>query len=201
VYCVGLTGTIASGKSTVAAGFKNLGIDVISADQISRELTAKNQPALQKIVAYFGDEVLTSNGELNRRYLRQLIFDQTDHRQWLEKLLHPLIRKQIQHDIHRCSTPYCLIEIPLLFNKKQYSYLNRILLVLTAQDQQMLRLLARDNCSKQQALAILATQAKEETLRNLADDVLFNNGTIEKLNTEILALHEQYLQFASINTF
>lgn len=193
VYCVGLTGTIASGKSTVAQEFARLGIDIISADQISKELTKTNEPALQKIIEHFGQSLLTSTGELNRQHLREIIFNRPTERHWLENLLHPLIRKRIEQKTQHCTSPYCIIEIPLLTDKKSYPYLNRVLLILAQREQQISRLKQRDQSSKEQALAILKVQADEATLRALADDIIMNNGSVEDLQEHVIRLHEQYL--------
>ncbi len=196
MYCIGLTGTIASGKSTVASQFSGLGIDVISADLIAKKLTASDQPAFENIIKKFGPSVLAPTGELDRQHLRELIFNSTQDRSWLENLLHPLIREQIRHEIGRCQSPYCLIEIPLLTDKSDYPYLNRVLLVLADHEQQITRLGLRDNSSRQQTLAILKTQADERTLRALANDVLMNDGSLDRLHEKIVQLHEQYLKEA-----
>lgn len=199
MYCVGLTGNIASGKSTVAAYFATLGVDVISADAIAKQLTAKTQPALQEIINHFGEAVLTSNGELDRPYLRQLIFKHPEERLWLEKYLHPLIRKQIEALVQVAKSPYCLIEIPLLRDRSLYPYLNRVLLVEAKTDQQIKRLISRDNSSKKESLAILATQANQHTLHKLADDILENTSSLAELQKKVKQLHKLYLDRALEN--
>ena len=194
MYCIGLTGTIASGKSTVAALFATLGIDVINADHIAKALVNRDQPALQDIVNHFGKSVLRVNGELNRRHLRELIVNHPQERLWLEELLHPLIREQIQHSIGHCKSPYCIIEIPLLTDKSNYPYLNRILLVLADHEQQITRIMDRDHSTREQACAILATTFADENKRRLiADDVLVNDETVEALREKVNVLHAQYL--------
>ena len=194
MYCIGLTGSIASGKSTVAAHFAELGIDVISADHIARELVKRNQPALQHIINHFGNAILTADGELNRRYLRELIVHNIDDRRWLENLLHPLIRERIQQDIHQCKRPYCIIEIPLLTDKSNYPYLNRVLLVTADPEQQITRIMARDHSSREQASNILATtRADENKRRAIADDVLVNDGGVDALRQQVEMLHTQYI--------
>ena len=194
MYCIGLTGTIASGKSTVAALFKSLGIDVINADHIAKTLVQPNQPALQEIIKHFGVSILTEKGELNRRHLRELIVHNVNERVWLEDLLHPLIRQQIEQDINLCKSPYCIIEIPLLTDKLAYPYLNRVLLVTADPEQQIARLMTRDNSSKEQACAILATtQPNEDKRRAIADDYLINDGTVETLQKKVTELHNYYL--------
>lgn len=194
MFCVGLTGTIASGKSTVAAFFKALGIHIISADEISRALTAANQPALQQIVEYFGLSILTSNGELNRRALRELIFQHPTKRMWLENLLHPLIRQQIELEINDCKSPYCIIEIPLLKNKADYPYLNRVVLILANPDIQIKRIMSRDQCDESHAFSILASQPNENQYRTLTDDIITNNGSIAELKEKIIELHHGFLR-------
>ena len=195
VYFVGLTGQLASGKSTVASYFAKLGVDVINADLIAKELTASNQPAFAEIVNHFGQSVLTPTGELDRRGLRQRIFNDADERLWLEKLLHPLIRKEIAHKISKVKTPYCLIEIPLLTDRANYSYLNRVLLVQAEPEQQISRFMTRDNGSREEAQAIIANQANTSAQRVLADDILINSGSLAELEHKVKILHDNYLDF------
>lgn len=195
MVCIGLTGTIASGKSTVATCFADLGIDVINADHIARALVERGKPALQEIIHHFGNNVLTADGELNRRYLRELIVNDAHERTWLEELLHPLIRKQIQHDIGLCQSPYCIIEIPLLTDLSAYPYLNRVLLVLANSEQQITRIMARDHSSREQACALLATTRADDAKRlRIANDVLVNDVTLNTLRKKVHALHAKYLR-------
>lgn len=196
-FCVGLTGSIASGKSTVASYFEKLGIDIINADHIAKALVQYGEPALQEIVNYFGTTVLMPNGELNRALLREWIAHNSDQRTWLENLLHPLIREQIKASIQQCKSPYCIIEIPLLTDKTPYPYLNRILLVQADPEIQINRLMARDKNSRQQALAMLATtKAVEDKRRAIADDALMNLGSVEELHNKVATLHTLYLREA-----
>jgi len=197
MYCIGLTGSIASGKSTVAALFAKMGIDVISADHIARALVNRNQPALQQIINHFGKSVLTKDGELNRRHLRELIVNNTEERVWLENLLHPLIRETIQLDIGNCKSPFCIIEIPLLTDKSHYPYLNRVLLVVAAPEHQITRIMSRDHCSRKQACAILeTTRADEDKRRSIADDAVVNDESIDALQKQVDILHARYLREA-----
>jgi dephospho-CoA kinase len=126
-----------------------------------------------------------------------LIFSQEQERLWLEQLLHPLIRQQIEKRIKTTTSPYCLIEIPLMPARCNYPYLNRVLLVQANTEQQIARFITRDKGSKEDALAILAIQAQAHKLRALADDVLMNTGSLEQLQRKVLALHEEYLKNAS----
>ena len=195
MFCIGLTGSVASGKSTVARLFQSKGIDIINADVIAKALVEPNKPAFKEIIEHFGRTILTDNGELNRRLLRELIMQNACDRAWLENCLHPLIRQQIEQDISQCKSPYCMIEIPLLTNKSAYPYLNRILLVTADTEKQITRLIARDNCSKEQALALFTTSHSHENKRHaLADDYLINNGSMSELQEKVAKLHYDYIR-------
>lgn len=192
-YSIGLTGTMGSGKSTVLSFFADLGIEIISADEIAKNLTNSQEPAFKKITSYFGPTVINAAGELDRRTIRRRIFNNPVERLWLEEWLHPLIREAIEQQIHQIKSPYCLIEIPLLTEKSHYPYLNRVLLIQSDFEKQIERCMIRDKHSREEILAILATQADKETLNALADDVLINDGTIEELELKVKKLHTNYL--------
>lgn len=194
VYCVGLTGTIASGKSTVAGYFAEQHIKVINADQLARTLTASSEPAFQAIRQHFGDKIILPNGELDRRQLRHIIVEQPTERYWLEQFLHPLIRQAIQHAINSCCSAYCIIEIPLLTARRDYPYLNRILLVQASSEIQIARIMTRDHCDQTQAVAILAAQPTNDRYQALADDIIVNNGAKSALRDRVFVLHTQYLK-------
>lgn len=193
VYCIGLTGGIASGKSTVAELFAQAGVHVINADKISRELSAKNQTAYNKIIARYGTEILLEDGEINRAHLRTIIFSDTEERRWLEQLLHPLIREQIETQVNTCTKPYCIVEIPLFIDKSKYPYINRILLVNAPISTQISRVMQRDKCSKEQALAILAAQPHMQLRLSNANDVLVNDKGFNELKVMVNNLHQKYL--------
>lgn len=195
MYCVGLTGPIASGKSTVAMLFAKLGVDLIDADLIAKQLTAKDQPALASIIAHFGPEFLDSEGELHRRLLRDKIFKHPQERRWLEQLLHPMIRQEIQTRLQIPPTFYYMIEIPLLSDKSHYPYLNRTLVVLANPLLQTQRVMQRDQHTATQVEAIVAAQANEQFYQGLADDILLNNKSISDLEKSVLQLHKLYLRY------
>ncbi len=196
MYCIGLTGTIASGKSTAIDFFRTKGIDTLNADDIARQLTQKDTPALAEIGQYFGDDILTPNGELNRRLLRNHIMHHPESRHWLERLLHPQIRQKIELSISKCHSPYCIIEIPLLTDRSAYPYLQRVLLITALSQQQIERLIKRDHCSENEALALLTHQESNNNRATLADDIVFNNGSIDELHQKLNQLHQQYLKEA-----
>lgn len=194
VYCIGLTGNIASGKSTVAGFFRELGIQVLNADQISRQLTVPGTYSYKQIAHRYGSSVIGADHQLDRKKLRAIIFADIQERLWLEQLLHPQIRKQIAQEVALCTTPYCVIEIPLLMDKKHYPYLNRVLLVLSPIEVQIQRIISRDQCTEEQARAIIAAQPAVEHRKGIADDILVNEGDLEYLKREVLKLHQHYLK-------
>ncbi|MCA0403087.1 MAG: dephospho-CoA kinase [Proteobacteria bacterium] len=190
---IGLTGGIASGKSTVAALFKELGVEIISADTIAREITAKGEPALQKIVNHFGKTILDKEGNLERAHLRKLIFASNNERLWLNNLLHPLIRKEIEKRSIKARDTYLIVEIPLLNNPKDYPYLDKILVVVADEQIQVNRILNRDKGSLTEAKAIIASQMTNEQRLAFSSDVIYNNGSLQKLKNEVKKLHKKYL--------
>jgi len=192
MYCVALTGNIASGKSTALALFKSLGIMTVSADQISRELTTTNTTVLNAIRHYFGHDIFDQQNKLNRRALRELIFNDPTKRRWLEELLHPLIRKEIEKQIKAAQSPYCVIEIPLLLDRSQFPYINRVLLISCDEDTQIARVMARDHCSQHQALLIIKSQPSNRARIDLADDIIINNKGISELKILIKKQHAIY---------
>ncbi|MCX7117432.1 MAG: dephospho-CoA kinase [Legionellales bacterium] len=198
VYCIGLTGNIASGKSTVAHYFSDLGIEVISADAIARDLTSPDAPPFQLILSHFGPKVLTQDGGLNRHYLRQLIIQDEKARLWLEKLLHPLIQQHIQASTKNVKSSYCVIEIPLLTDRTTYPYLNQVLMIQSQKELQIERCMSRDQTTKEDILALLELQAKDKQhLRT--EETLNNNGSLEQLKKEVAILHARYLRCAALS--
>jgi dephospho-CoA kinase len=192
-YAIGLTGSIATGKSTAAAFFERHAIDIISADDIARDLTKYGEPALASIVSHFGQGILKKNGELDRKALRKKIIRHPAERLWLEGYLHPQIRARIENALSDATSPYTIIEIPLLISRENYPYLKRVLLLEIEPSLQLERLMARDECTHDDAVAMLKIQPREELRRALADDVICNDGNPEHLEEALRALHERYL--------
>lgn len=193
MYCIGLTGTVASGKSAAIQFFKSLGIETISADDIAKQLTQKNTSTLKDIAEYFGQDILDEQGELKRRELRRHIINNTGDRLWLEAYLHPKIRQEIERQVSQCKSPYCVVEIPLLVNRSDYPYLNRVLLISASQNHQIERLMTRDQCTKTDAISLLQYQEKTNNRATFADDIVENDGTIDQFHLELAALHQLYL--------
>jgi|SRR5208283_1211657 len=193
---IGLTGGIASGKSTVARRFTELGIPVIDADESSRVVVAPGQPGLERVVQRFGSGVLSAEGELDRRALRNLIFTDPDKRRDLEAILHPLIRADMERRAAEAVGAYLVMAIPLLVESAARDRVDRILVVDADEATQLERLTARDSVSLDQARAILAAQASRESRLKAADDVLVNSGTEAQLRDAVDRLHQRYLRLA-----
>ena len=198
MYVVAITGGIGSGKTTIANQFAALGIEVVDADLIAREVVAPGTPALAAITSHFGPEILTEQGLLDRRVLRERIFSDQAAKSWLNALLHPIIRSEMLRQCAAVSSPYCLLVVPLLVENRLTELADRVLVIDVDEATQIERTCHRDGVSREQAQAILASQANRSERLAMADDVLDNqSGTTETIRERILALHETYLAFAS----
>lgn len=198
MYVVAITGGIGSGKTTVANQFAALGIEVVDADLIARDVVAPGTPALAAIVNHFGAEMLTEQGLLDRRALRERIFSDPAAKSWLNALLHPIIRSEMLRQCAAVSSPYCLLVVPLLVENRLTELADRVLVIDVDEATQIERTCRRDGVSRAQVQAILASQASRTERLAMADDVLDNqSGTTETIRARILALHETYLAFAS----
>ena len=197
-YKVGLTGGIASGKSTVAGLFSVLGVPLIDTDQIAREVVQPGSSVLAAIVARFGPQVLQADGSLDRRQLRTLVFADDRARADLEALTHPAIAHETQLRSNAATGPYLLIAVPLLAEKQLAHRYDRVLVVDCDRSLQWQRLTLRDRISPQQAEAMLAAQAGREQRLAIADDVIVNNGSLTELIPQVETLHRRYQQLANL---
>lgn len=196
---VGLTGGIGSGKSTVAQHFIDLGIHCIDADQIAREVVQPGEPALDAIRQYFGPSVLSADGSLDRRQLREKIFAAPSARQWLEELLHPLIRQRMLQQCQQASGPYCILMVPLLFENNLQSLVQRTLVVDVDERTQIRRTMQRDKTTEEQVKAIIAAQCPRQQRLMLADDIVTNGDEVTPLQRQhaVNTLHQTYLLLAA----
>ena len=190
---VGLTGGIASGKSTVADMFAALGAIIIDTDVIAREVVMPGQPALEEIVEVFGEDVLAEDGSLDRRAMRKRVFEDEPLRLRLEEILHPRIRDETFRQASKAGGPYQLIVVPLLAESPLKDYVDRILVVDCDEEAQVSRLLERDAETKEQAERILAAQASREERLAIADDVIDNSRSLEDTRRQVETLHGRYL--------
>lgn len=196
-YIVALTGGIGSGKSTVAQAFARLGITIIDADIIARQVVEPNTPALNAIEAHFGRSVIQADGTLNRRQLRERIFSDPAEKAWLNALLHPIIHQETQRQIAAACSPYVLWVVPLLVENQLQNKADRTLVIDVSRETQIQRTMARDHVSREHAEQILAAQATREARLAVADDVIDNNGAPDAIASDVARLHAQYLTFAA----
>ncbi|WP_421232444.1 dephospho-CoA kinase [Aeromonas jandaei] len=198
MYVVAITGGIGSGKTTIANQFAELGIDVVDADVIAREVVESGTPALAAIADHFGPDVITPDGQLDRRRLREQVFSDPSAKAWLNALLHPLIRSEMQRQCAEARSPYCMLVVPLLVENKLTGLANRVLVVDVDEATQIERTCRRDGVTAEQAKAIIAAQVSRSERLTAADDVIENaNGSEMAIKARILTLHETYLAFAS----
>lgn len=191
---IGLTGGISSGKSTVADLFKAKSIAIIDTDQIAHEIVAPGQAALERIVEHFGEEILADNGELDRKNLREIVFNDKAQKQWLEALLHPIIIYEAKSKIQAIQSAYYIVIIPLLIETGPYDFIDRILVVDVPEDIQIRRTMVRDHCTESQVRAILNSQASRAQRLAQADDVILNEQGLAELSKQVDTLHKKYMQ-------
>ncbi len=197
MFVVGLTGGIGSGKSAVASRLSQLGIPVIDADLIAREVVAPGEPALEKIARRFGAGLLRPDGTLDRAALRQIVFANEKARTWLEQLLHPLIRDRILSRIEEnASAPYTLLASPLLLETDQHLLVNHVVVVDVPESEQISRTMARDQNTEAQVRAILAAQMGREERCRKADSLIDNSAGLDQLEQAVADLHQRLLQAA-----
>jgi dephospho-CoA kinase len=194
---VGLTGGIASGKSTVAALFAALGVPVIDTDVLAREVVAPGEPLLGRLVERFGTGILAADGSLDRRALRGIVFADDRARADLEALLHPAIRAALEARSAAAGGPYQILAIPLLVESGRPDRVDRVLVVDCEPGLQLRRVQARDGSTRAEAEAILRAQASREARLAAADDVILNEGSLEALRGQVEGLHARYLTLAN----
>ena len=193
---IGLTGGIASGKSTVADMFAELGVPVIDTDVIAREVVRPGEPALDEIRKAFGDGVIAADGTLDRAAMRAIVFGDDTARRRLEAILHPRIGEATREQADAAGGDYQVIVVPLLVGSALRAFVDRVLVVDCAEETQVARLLARDAESEAQARRILAAQSSREERLAIADDVVENDGDLDATREQVLALHRRYLKEA-----
>lgn len=197
VYRVGLTGGIASGKSTAAKFFGALGVPILDSDQIARDVVEPGQPPLERLVARFGPTILTPDGHLDRPALRDIVFADPKARADLEALTHPAIGAAMEARSAQAGGPYQLLVIPLLVEKSLKSHVDRVLVVDCDEKLQIRRLQSRDGSSPEQAQAILNAQASRAARLKVADDVITNEADMSAVQNQVAALHARYLELAA----
>jgi len=195
-WVLGLTGGIGCGKTAVSNMLEALGICVVDADIIARQVVEPGSEGLKAIVAHFGADILLADGNLNRSALRELVFSNREHKNWLNALLHPLIRQQIIADLNNATSPYVVLVAPLLFENGLDKYCNRTLLIDVPKNVQIERTVKRDNISLEQVNSIITAQMSREQKQQQADDILNNDRSLALVKHDLIALHKGYLKLA-----
>jgi dephospho-CoA kinase len=193
---VGLTGGVAGGKSTAAEAFRALGVPLLNADDVAREVAAKGTAALAQIREKFGDAFVTSGGELDRPRMRVHVFAHPEARRALERITHPLIRERMLAWRDAQSAPYCVLDVPILIESGMDALVDRILVIDAPEDLQIERLRERDRISAELARQMLGAQAGRQQRLARAHDVIVNTGTVAQLCAHVGRLHAHYLEVA-----
>ena len=199
-FLVGVTGGIGSGKTLVTDTFANSGIEVVDADIVARDVVAPGSPGLAAITAHFGDAILTSQGELNRAALRELVFTNQEQKQWLNQCLHPRIREAMAEAISYIRSEYGVLAVPLLIENGMQKMVDRIAVVDCPESVQLARALLRDGSSEAAIKGIMAAQGSRENRLAEADDVIDNSRDKQYTMAQVKQLHEQYLGMARVFT-
>jgi dephospho-CoA kinase len=196
-FRVGLTGGIASGKSTAAKFFGALGVPILDSDQVARDVVEPGQPPLERLVERFGPKILTADGHLDRPALRDIVFSDPKARTDLEALTHPAIGAAMEARSAAAGGPYQILVIPLLVEKNLAAHVDRVLVVDCDEELQMRRLRDRDGSTPEQVQAILKAQAPRAARLKAADDVIRNDTDMSAVRDQVAALHARYLELAA----
>ena len=191
---IGLTGGIGSGKSAAAALFKDIGVDLIDADDLARDSLSINSEGYKLFIEEFGDKYLDENKNINRELIRKLIFNDSDAKSKLENIIHPIVRSGIETFIKNKKSDYCIIVVPLIYETNSSKIYDRVLVIDCDVDVQISRTSIRDNQTKSDIENIINKQATREQRLSIADDVIVNNGSLDLLRNEVLKIHKKYLE-------
>lgn len=174
--------------------FAELGIDIVDADLIARQVVQPNSEGLKQLVGAFGEQCLNDQAELDRTYLRKLVFHDLNAKKVIESILHPLIRKEIMNQLSNSSSQYCILSAPLLLETGLEQYADTILVVDVPENIQLQRTMQRDQSDEKTVQAIIGSQIKRDDRLTRANDIIDNNGNISSLTEQITELHKKYLQ-------
>ena len=190
---IGLTGGIGSGKSAVAQCFKKLGVYVIDADRVSRDLVKPGTPQYHAVVDHFGQKVVSESGALDRKTLGQIVFSDTRERAFLEALLHPAIRENMHRAVEENATIYGVLEIPLLIEGKQHVLMDKVVVVACSRSNRIERLQNHRGMTVEMIEKVMSSQLPDEERMGFADDIVDNNHSLEHTFDQVKALHQKYL--------
>ncbi|MGO2355343.1 MAG: dephospho-CoA kinase [Marinomonas foliarum] len=191
---IGLAGGIGSGKSTIAKCFNELGIQSVDADDVARSVVLPGSYCLKQIEQRYGSQILSNDGTLNRRALREIIFDAPLERSWLESLTHPAIRNEVAAQLHAATSEYVLLVHPLLFETKQDAICKKVIVIDVPKTVQIQRVINRDQVDKESAQKIISAQLSNSERLMKADFILENAGNLNDMNAKVLKLHQKILE-------
>lgn len=194
---IGLTGGIGCGKTTVTQLFEKRNVPVIDADIISHAIVQPTQPTLLLLKNTFGKQVLLANGELDRKYLRELIFNDPSKKETLEDIMHPIIYTRMHNELAKFDDPYGILSVPLLLETNHQTQVDRVLVIDCPETDQIQRVKTRDQLSDHIINSIMNAQCSRSLRISLADDILINNESLASLDTKVQKLHEFYLQMSA----
>ena len=199
-FKIGLTGGIASGKTTVCDLFKELSVEIIDADVISHELSKKGGAAFEEIIEAFEDEIIGDDGELDRKKLRSIVFNDNTKKKILERIIHPKVLLSINEKIKASQSDYLIISVPLMIETGMNAMMDRVLLIDCNVETQIERIIQRDQTSREEAIKIIESQASIESKRELSDDRIINNNetSIEELRIKVKEMNDFYKKFPDI---
>lgn len=196
MFKLGITGGIGSGKSTVTDILAAKGITIVDSDVVARQVVEPNTICLKKIAEHFGSDILLTDGSLDRKQLRDVIFSQPNEKDWLEKLLHPAIREETLRQLDSASSAYTVLASPLLLEANQDALVDRIAVVDIPLAMQKERAALRDGSDEDQIQRIIDAQIRREDRIARADDIIDNSGNLQDTETQVLNLHKKYLELA-----
>ena len=193
MFVLGVTGGIGSGKSAATDIFSSLGIKIVDADVLSRVPVQKGEAGLFEIEKRYGSEILLATGELDRKKLREIIFEKEEEKDWLENLLHPLIANLIKEELKSSSPKYTILASPLLFETKQSDYCDEVLVIDVSEETQILRTKTRDDVPEEQVKTIILSQINRSERLRLATHIIENENTLNDLKKAVKELHQKII--------
>lgn len=199
MFVVGITGGIGSGKSAVTDYLETLGVTIVDADKVARLVVAQGTDGLAAITAHFGDDIVLSDGELDRAALRKIVFENPDERKVLEGITHPLIRTEIARQLSEARSPYVVLSSPLLLESGQSTFADYVVVVDVPEDLQLTRTMSRDDNDENLVKRIMAAQLDRETRLARADTSIANDASLEALYRRVEALHQDLLARAAVS--
>ncbi len=189
---IGLTGGIGSGKTTIANYFLSLGIDVIDADEIVHKISVPGQQSFNAITKYFGENILNTDGTINRPLLARKVFKNETARKKLEAILHPAVRSAMKLAVQDVRSPYCILVIPLMVETGFTELTDRVLVVSADREKRIAWIKQRNGQSDEQIESIMAAQASDKERLKIADDIIENNGSLDSLFQQVAILDQKY---------